>query len=279
MLPNREMRRPGIDDQTDRCCSQINELHGTRTVYSARVRSNAGHRVGSAATNCSNLVIARHAPEQLAKLMSRRNLPLFTIAASLPLFALAVAQYPGGNDWDTAAVGFRFTRNYVCALFQPLALDGSANASRKFAIPAMLMLCVSMAYMFWAVSRQCHERATRKIIEIFGIGTMVYTFLGVNTPMHDLLVLIAAAFFSIAAIGMLRMLHATRRLISVLAGVLCLALLIALAAMRHGGLRPDLAPITEWLLFGLAILWLTFVYYSVVVPNYSLEHTSQSFRD
>ena len=135
-----------------------------------------------------------------------------------------------------------------------------------------------MAYMFWAVSRECQERVARKTIEIFGIGSMVYTFLGVNTPMHDLLVVIAAAFFGIAAIGMLRMLHATQRLTSVLAGLVCLALLIALAAMRHGGIRPDLAPITEWLLFALATGWLTFVYYSVTAPNYSLERPHQSLR-
>lgn len=201
--------------------------------------------------------------------MTRRDLPLLGIAASLPLFGLAVAQYPGGNDWDTAAAGFRFTENYVCALFQPLAINGLENAARKFAIPAILLLCLSMGYMFWAVSRRCHERATRKTIEIFGIGTAVYTFLGVNTPMHDLLVVIAAIFFGIAAIGMLRMLHTTRRLISVLAGLLCLGLLIALAAMRHAGMRPDLAPITEWLLFAVAIGWLTFVYYAVTKPDHS----------
>lgn len=208
--------------------------------------------------------------------MTRRELPLLGIAASLPLFAVAAAQYPGGNDWDTAAAGFRFTRNYVCALFQPLAINGLENASRKFAIPAILLLCVSMGYMFWAVSRRCHERATRKTIEIFGIGTAVYTFLGVNTPMHDLLVVIAAIFFGIAAIGMIRMLHATRRLISVLAGLLCLGLLTALAAMRHAGMRPDLAPTTEWLLFAAAIGWLAFVYYSVTAPDHSLENTRPS---
>lgn len=212
-------------------------------------------------------------------MMTKRDLPLFGIAASLPLFGLAVAQYPGGNDWDTAAAGFRFTENYVCALFQPLAINGSENASRKFAIPAIFMLCVSMAYMFWAVSRECQERATRKTIEIFGIGTAVYTFLGVNTPMHDLLVVIAAIFFGMAAIGMLRMLHATRRLISVLAGLLCLSLLIALAAMRHAGMRPDLAPTTEWLLFAVAIGWLTFVYYSVTAPNRSPGQANQALRD
>jgi len=204
---------------------------------------------------------------------NRRHLPLFVIGLSLPVFALAAASYPGGNDWDTTADGFRFTQNYVSALFQPRAINGSVNSARKFAIPAMLMLCVSMAYMFWAVSRQCHEPATRKTIEIFGIGTMVYTFLGVNTPMHDLLVVIAAAFYGIAAIGMLRMLHAAQRLKGVLAGVLCLALLIGLAAMRHGNVRSDLAPITEWLLFASGIWWLTFVYYSATAPNNSSKPT------
>ena len=205
--------------------------------------------------------------------MTRRDLPLLGIVASVPLFGLAVAQYPGGNDWDAAAAGFRFTENYVCALFQPLAINGLENASRKFAIPAIFLLCSSMGYMFWAVSRRCDERAARKAIEIFGIGTAVYTFLGVNTPMHDLLVVIAAIFFGIAAIGMLRMLHATRRLASVLAGLLCLGLLIALAAMRHAGMRPDLAPITEWVLFAVAIGWLTFVYYSVTAPDHSRKQT------
>lgn len=200
-------------------------------------------------------------------MMTKRNFPLFGVAASLPLFALAIAHYPGGNHWDASAVGFRFAENYVSALFQPLAINGLENASRKFAIPAIIILCVSLAYMFWAVSQKCQERVTRKIIEIFGIGTMVYTCLGVNTPMHDLLVVIAAAFYGIAAIGMLRMLHATQRLVGVLAGSLCLALLIALAAMRHGGIRPDLAPITEWLLFALATSWLVLVYYSVTAPK------------
>lgn len=205
--------------------------------------------------------------ESVPDMMTKRSLPLFGVAASLPLFALAIACYPGGNDWDASAAGFRFTENYLCALFQPLAINGLENASRKFATPAIIVYCVSLAYMFWAVSRECQERVTRKLIEIFGIGSMVYTCLGVNTPMHDLLVIIAAAFYGIAAIGMLRMLHATQRLVGVLTGSLSLALLIALAAMRHAGIRPDLAPITEWLLFALATGWLVVVYYSVTAPN------------
>jgi hypothetical protein len=198
---------------------------------------------------------------------ARQHLPLFGVVASLPLFALAMAHYPGGSDRDAAAPGFRLADNYVSALFQPLAINGMENAARKFAMPAILLLCLAVAYMFWAVSRQSRERATRKVIEIFGIGTAVYTFLGVNTRMHDLLVVIAAVFFGIAALGMLRMLHGRQRLLGVLGGAGCLALLLALSWMRHEGGRVDLAPMTEWALFALATSWLTFVYYSVTLTD------------
>lgn len=196
----------------------------------------------------------------------KRLLPLFGLAASLPLFLLAAAHYPGGNDRDPAAVGFRFTENYVSALFQPLAINGMENAARPYAVPAILLLGASMAYMFWAVSRTTEARATRKTIEIFGIGTAVYTVLGVNTPMHDLLVVIAAVFYAIAALAMLRLLHGAQRGWAMALGVLSLGCLAALAAMRHAGFYPALAPITEWTLFALAALWLAGVYYARTAP-------------
>jgi len=64
MLPNRDIRRRIIDDLMDRCCSQINELHGTRSVYVARMRSDAGCYIGRDATNCSVLIVVRCAPRK-----------------------------------------------------------------------------------------------------------------------------------------------------------------------------------------------------------------------
>jgi hypothetical protein len=59
MLPNRDIRRLIIDDLMDRCCSQINELRGTRSVYVARMRSDAGCYIGRDATNCFDLIVVR----------------------------------------------------------------------------------------------------------------------------------------------------------------------------------------------------------------------------
>lgn len=90
--------------------------------------------------------------------------------------------------------------------------------------------------------------------------------LGVNTPMHDLLVVIAAVFYAIAALAMLRLLHGAQRGWAMAFGVLSLGCLAALAAMRHAGFYPALAPITEWTLFVLAALWLAGVYYARTAP-------------
>ena len=69
---------------------------------------------------------------RVTSMMIRRSLPLFGIAVSLPLFALAAATYPGGNDWDTTADGFRFTADYVCAHHGVLA---PASAWRDLVVP------------------------------------------------------------------------------------------------------------------------------------------------
>ena len=200
-------------------------------------------------------------------MLSKRDLPLLGIVLSLPLFWLAITNYPGGNGWDTSASGFSFTENYVSSLFQPTAINGAANSARAFAIPGMLILCTCIAFLFWSISKHLQHRVTRKVIQIFGIGSMVYTFIGVCTPMHDLLVVIAAVFFTIAVIGMLFMPHTLLRPGSKFMGLVCLALLLALAVMRHGNVRPDLAPLTEWLLFAFSAAWLAVVYYITTTPN------------
>ena len=202
-------------------------------------------------------------------MMKWRFLPILGVALSVILFVFAALSYPGGNEWDTTEAGFHITKNYVSALFQPSAINGAPNTGRAFAIPAMLALCVSLAFMFWAISRQTESRTTRKSVEIGGIGAMVYTLLGVLTRMHDLLVMIAAVFFGVAAVAMIFSLHKAQRSWVALIGLLCFTLLVALGAMRNGFI-PGLAPITEWLLFAATATWVL-LSYTASSPNSSFK--------
>src|SRR5690242_6177137 len=60
-------------------------------------------------------------------LRTRAMATLASVALFLALFVLAARAYPGGTDWDRAAVGHQFWANYLCDLTRGVALNGVAN--------------------------------------------------------------------------------------------------------------------------------------------------------
>jgi len=71
---------------------------------------------------------------------------------------------------------------------------------------------------------------------------------------------------------MIYSLHKAKRLWSALIGLVCFGLLLALGAMRHANVFPNLAPITEWALFALTAVWVLFTY-TASAPNNSFKPT------
>lgn len=74
---------------------------------------------------------------------------------------------------------------------------------------------------------------------------MVYAFLAVTTPMHDLLVNIALLSFLAAALATLQMQHAVRQTTLVLFGMACLALLAVCAVMYYGNVLLGVLPVAQ----------------------------------
>src|SRR4029077_1876491 len=112
-----------------------------------------------------------------SNLKLRSHLPLLGIVVSVCLFFVATTYYPGGTTDSAATVGYEWAHNFVCSLFAPIALNGAANPARYVAIPAMLVLCVSLGVLFKSISNKSTSRIQRKAIEIGGIGSAVYTVL------------------------------------------------------------------------------------------------------
>ena len=82
----------------------------------------------------------------------KRYLPLIGILISVRLFVLAATYYPGGSTFSASSAGYDWARNFISSLFRPEALNGAANPARYFAIPAMLILCVSVGFVFKNIS-------------------------------------------------------------------------------------------------------------------------------
>jgi hypothetical protein len=178
--------------------------------------------------------------------MTINRLPLPGVLVSFALFAWAASYYPGGYDW---------ANHFISTLFAPETATGDVNEARFYAVAAMFVFCVSVAVLFVVLSRRARSRVHRKILEIGGIGSMVYAFL-VVTPMHDLLVGIALLFFLPAMGAAIHLLYVERRFALFWAGLMCLGLLLATATMYYGNMLWHLLPLAQKATFVACVSWL-----------------------
>jgi hypothetical protein len=196
----------------------------------------------------------------------RSHLPLLGIAVSMGLFFVATTRYPGGTVDSATSVGYDWAHNFISSLFAPRALNGAANPARLFAIPAMLVLCVSIGALFKSISNQSPSRMHRKTIEISGIGAAVYAFL-VATPMHDMMVNMVLPFALVAQLATLHLLYVLRRSLLFFVGSVCILLLLLSAAMYYGKLFFGLLPVVQKAGLIASVGWLVAVHYTMFDAN------------
>jgi len=179
------------------------------------------------------------------------TLPILGVVAGTVLLAVAAGRYPGGYDWLDQSLS---------SLFQPLARNGSPNAARMLAAAGIVACCASLGLVFHALSRRGPTPAHRKAIQIGGVGSMVYAAL-VVTPMHDIMVWIALAFFVAAMVTIFHWLLTERRYGMVAAGTLCLSLTLSNAIIYAFNLFYGFLPIVQKLGTVSWVLWLLVLYW------------------
>lgn len=176
--------------------------------------------------------------------------PLGGVIAAAALFVAAALRYPGGYDWAGQSIS---------SLFQPLALDGTENRARPIAVASVLVFCIAVAAVFERISRRSGSRTQRKVIQIAGIGSMVYAFL-VVTPMHDVLVGIALAFFLVAMLAVFHLLWVERRFGMLAAGLACMSGTVWNAVIYYGSFGSGFLPVVQKLFTFLWVAWLLVLY-------------------
>jgi hypothetical protein len=178
--------------------------------------------------------------------------PFLCVLGAALLFFVATLQYPGGYDWGGQSIS---------SLFQPLTLSGSGNDARPMAVVAVLFFCLGVGAAFERISRRARSGRGRKVIQIAGIGSMVYAFL-VVTPMHDVLVGVALLFFLVAMLATFHMLWVEGRGGMLVAGVLCMSGTVWNAAMYYGPMEAGFLPAVQKVSTFLWVGWLFVLYFS-----------------
>ena len=159
--------------------------------------------------------------------MLKRHLPLTGASFGALLFAIATALYPGGTRASPNSVGYDWAQNYVSTLFEATAINGAANPARYAAVPAMFFGCISVTAIFKHLATKHNSRPMQKLIAIGGIGSMLFAFLAVTTPLHDLLLGIGLLMFMGAAFATLKLQHELRQTKLFFFGIVSIAMLAA----------------------------------------------------
>ena len=178
--------------------------------------------------------------------MTLNRIPLAGVLIALVLFIWAASKYPGGYDW---------ANDFISTFFAATTPSGDVNEARYYAVAAMFVLCVSVAILFHVLSTCANRLVHHKVLQIGGIGSMVYAFL-VVTPMHDLLVSISLVFFLAAMAAAIHLLYVERRWVLFWAGLMCLGILLSAAAMYYGNVLWNLLPLAQKASFVVCLIWL-----------------------
>ncbi|HXO20910.1 MAG TPA: hypothetical protein VOA87_13420 [Thermoanaerobaculia bacterium] len=173
--------------------------------------------------------------------MAFKLISIFGILVGVSCFWVATTLHPGGYDWS---------RDYISTL-----LRGPSSPARMLAVAGLLFFCVSIALVFERLARAVEFSKNSKVIQIGGIGSMVYASLTI-TPMHNLMVTISLAFFVIAVLALLRALYVGREIGFLVAGCVCLAVLVASAAVYYTDTYVFLLPCGQRTSFALFAVWL-----------------------
>jgi hypothetical protein len=127
--------------------------------------------------------------------------PLFGILLYTLLYFTASIFYPGGSQFDKYSIGFSWTKNYWCNLFNENAINGQPNPARPIALISLVVLGLTLIVFWWLFPKQANlKKRTRLLIQISGFASMVTGFF-LFTSFHDTVINVSSAFGLIALAG------------------------------------------------------------------------------
>jgi hypothetical protein len=200
--------------------------------------------------------------------MFRRYSILLGTFISLVLLFLATLYYPGGSQRDQYSAGYGWKNNYLSNLFSPIAINGSPNASRPWAVAGMLFLCASVGLFFFEFSKKIVHKSASKVIRYCGLGAALFAFLAV-TPYHDQMVIIASTLSLVSMFYITVFVFKPKLHLFTILSVACLLIYYTCNYLYFAHVHIELLPIAQKLALAITILWVLCLHYFTTPSDFA----------
>lgn len=141
-------------------------------------------------------------------------------------FILAAMHYPGGSNYDTSSIGYKWNLNYWCELLGDYSKSGVPNTARPYGFVGMVTLALGVSTFWYAVPKRIHRnKLVASITSVAGILSMFFSAF-IFTPLHDLVIFSAVLCGSVSFILLFYGILKTGSKIHFFSGVICLLMII-----------------------------------------------------
>lgn len=186
------------------------------------------------------------------------RLPIVGSILFLLLYIIAASLYPGGCQHNPNSIGFSWVHNYWCNLLNVCAINGKLNTARPFALLGNFVLGLSMSSFYWQFPNQFPlTTATKLVIRISGIVSMILASLLFTNIDHDFLTNLTSAFGLIATLFILMVLYQNKLKLFFYAGIATLFLVLVNLLFYHSPTLILYLPLVQKFTFLFFLSWIS----------------------
>ena len=120
----------------------------------------------------------------MIKEIIKKHSVLICLFTSVLLIEIATLLYPGGSFLDKNSIGFGWSKNFICNLFETKAMNGSENPGWIWAIIGMAFHSAGYGIFFIHMSKKMSSKLWATVLKFTGFANIILIFL-IATPLHD----------------------------------------------------------------------------------------------
>lgn len=174
-------------------------------------------------------------------------------------FTLAAINYPGGSNFDSTSIGYKWNLNYWCELLGDYSKSGVPNTARPYGFVGMVTLALGVSTFWYSVPKIIfRNKLIASITSIAGILSMFFSAF-IFTPLHDLVIYSAVICGSVSFVLLFYGILKTGSKLHFVSGVICLLMIISNCFIYITEIGIIHLPSLQKITFLLTLTWIVLI--------------------